>query len=161
MNSAVQHSHPPLAAWLIALAALSAVVAISGLFAPDQWFEGLRKPTWQPRNEVFAPIWALVYVHLGVALALLLQAPADGARQQALAWFGGQLLLNAAWPVLFFGLRSPLLGFVDIALLWTFALGSALAALRVRPLLAWLQLPHLLWVSFALVLNGVILALNW
>lgn len=161
MNSAVESRHPPLAAWLCAFAAMSAVVAIAGLFAPDVWFEGLRKPTWQPRNEVFAPIWALVYVNLGAALALLLQAPPDRTRQEALGWFGAQLLLNAAWPMMFFGLRSPLLGFVDIALLWSCALGSAIAALRVRPLLAWLQLPHLLWVSFALVLNGVILALNW
>ncbi len=150
----------PALAWPLAFATVIAVLAFGTLFPPGEWYEALRKPTWQPPNWLFGPVWTTLYVMLAVALALLLQARPGPARIAALRWFGVQLVLNAAWTPLFFGLQQPALAFVSICLLWIALLGSIMAAFKVRPLVSWLQVPTLAWVSFALVLNGVIVALN-
>jgi benzodiazapine receptor len=150
----------PVLAWLIAAAVIATVVAAGVAFPPDAWYAELRKPTWQPPNALFGPVWTTLYLLMMVALALLLQAPAGARRTHALSWFAAQLVLNAAWTPLFFGLHQPLLAFVAICLLWLTLLASIFAAFAVRGLSAWLLVPTLLWVSFALVLNGVIVALN-
>jgi translocator protein len=144
----------------IAITAVAATLAIGSAFGPDAWYESLRKPTWQPPNWVFGPVWSVLYLMLMVALVQLLQAPPGPERSNALRWFGAQLVLNAAWSPLFFGLKMPALALLDIGLLWLALLGSIQAAFQVRESSAWLQVPTLIWVSFALVLNGVILALN-
>jgi tryptophan-rich sensory protein len=150
----------PWAPWLIAIAAVSLTLAAGALFAPGDWYETLRKPSWQPPGWVFGPVWTSLYVMLGVALALLLKTAASAERQHALIWFAIQLVLNAAWTPLFFGLQSPVLAFINICLLWGAMLISIMAAFRVSTASAWLQVPTLIWVSFALVLNGVIVAMN-
>jgi translocator protein len=150
----------PALAWPVAFAAVIAVLAFGTLFPPGEWYEALRKPTWQPPNWLFGPVWTTLYVMLAVALALLLRARPGPLRNVALAWFGVQLVLNAAWSPLFFGLEQPAIAFVSICLLWIALLGSIMAAFKVRALVGWLQVPTLAWVSFALVLNGVIVALN-
>jgi tryptophan-rich sensory protein len=153
-------SFRPALAWSIAAGAIVGVLAIGALFPPGDWYAALNKPTWQPPNWLFGPVWTTLYAMLAVALALLLQAPPGPRRNAALGWFGAQLLLNAAWSPLFFGLQQPALAFVSICLLWLVLLGSILAAFKLRALVGWLQVPTLAWVSFALVLNGVIVALN-
>lgn len=158
MSTGMQRTWP---SWAIAIAAVALVMGVGAAFPPDDWYASLVKPTWQPPDWAFAPVWTTIYAALGAALALLLNAPPSQERTLALGTFGLQLLLNAAWTPLFFGLNSTLLAFVDVICLWIAALSSAVFALAVRPASAWLQLPNLLWVSFALVLNGVILALNW
>lgn len=150
----------PSQAWPIAIVAIALVLACGALFAPGEWYESLRKPTWQPPNWLFGPVWSSLYALLAIALALVLQAPAGRPRRVALGWFGAQLVLNAAWSPLFFGLQQPALAFVCICLLWIAQLGSILAAFKLRTASGWLQVPTLAWVSFALVLNGVIVALN-
>ena len=150
----------PAQAWSIAIAAIAVVLACGALFPPGDWYAALRKPTWQPPNWLFGPVWSSLYALLAIALALLLQARPGPRRSVALVWFGVQLALNAAWSPLFFGLQQPSLAFVCICLLWIAQLGSILAAFKLRPAAGWLQVPTLAWVSFALVLNGVIVALN-
>lgn len=146
--------------WLLAALAVAGAMAIGAAFPPGAWYEQLIKPSWQPPVWVFAPAWAGIYATLAASLALLLSSPHGKDRRRALILFATQLALNAAWTPLFFGLQSPLLSFIDVIALWVAALSSALLAVTVRPMAAWLQIPNLLWVSFALVLNGVILALN-
>lgn len=150
----------PAQAWIIAIAVIALVLACGAAFPPGDWYAGLRKPTWQPPNWLFGPVWSALYALLTIALALLLQSRRGPRRRIALIWFGVQLALNAAWTPLFFGLQRPDLAFVAICLLWIAQLGSILAAFKLRPLAGWLQVPTLAWVSFALVLNGVISALN-
>lgn len=150
----------PLQAWAIAIAAVVLVLACGALFPPGDWYSALRKPTWQPPSWVFGPVWSSLYALLTIALALMLKARRGPRRRVALGWFGLQLGLNAAWTPLFFGLQRPDLAFLVICALWIALLGSILAAFKLRPLAGWLQVPTLAWVSFALVLNGVIFALN-
>lgn len=145
---------------LAAAAAVATVLTIGGLFPPGPWFDGLIKPTWQPPSRVFAPVWSVLYAMMAISLGLVLAAPPHGDRRRALWAMGVQLALNAAWTPLFFGLQSPLLGFIDILALWLSSVIAIAAVARVSGLGALLLVPSLLWVSFAVVLNGVIMALN-
>ncbi len=149
-----------LAAWLIGFGSVALAWGCGALFPPDAWFDALRKPTWQPAPWVFAPIWTMLYLMMGLSFSWLLSSPASSARSAAITLFALQLILNAAWSPLFFALQSPLLALLDIVLLWLALVACIYATVRVHAHAGWLLLPTAAWVSFALVLNGVIVALN-
>ncbi|MBN8213650.1 MAG: tryptophan-rich sensory protein [Xanthomonadales bacterium] len=146
--------------WILLLVGLGALAGV--LFAPNGWYAALLKPTWNPPSWVFGPVWTLLYTIMAVALWLVrreLDAD-DVLRQRAVALFAIQFLLNLAWTPLFFGLHSPGLAFAEICLLWIALLSTMLTFGRVNALAGYLLLPYLLWVSFALVLNGTIWLMN-
>ena len=129
----------------------------------DEWYYELKKPSWQPPNWLFGPVWTALYVLLAVGAWLVSREPgpsADAERPKAWLAFGLMAALNLAWTPLFFGLQSPALAFVDISLLWGVLVWMTLRFGRVRPLAGYLQVPMVLWVSFALVLNGTIWLIN-
>ena len=103
-----------------------------------EWYPTLNKPSWTPPNWLFAPVWTVLYVMMAVAAWLVWRA---GHARTALFLFFGQLLLNVAWSFLFFGAQSPLLGLINIVLMWiaiaitifAFALRSRLAAFLMVP----------------------------
>lgn len=163
MNLRVAHAANirPLPAWLIAGSCVAAAWAVSALCAPAEWYAELSKPTWHPRAGWLPHIGAMIYPPLATALMLLLRAAPGIPRMQSLFAFGVQLVLGALWAPLMFGLHAPLLALAAVLLWWAAALASALSAADVRAAAAWLQVPHLMWVSFVLVLNGVIVALNF
>lgn len=149
---------------LIALAVPLAVGGLSGYATSSgvaTWYPTLVKPSFNPPAWVFGPVWTLLYLMMGVAAFLVWRrgTDAEGVRI-ALAVFAIQLILNGLWSLLFFGLRSPGLALVDIALLWV-AIGAAVWLFwRVVPAAGLLLLPYWAWVSFATVLNGSIWSLN-
>lgn len=149
-----------LLAWILLIAGLGALAGV--LFPPGDWFASLVKPTFQPPNWLFGPVWTALYVAMAVAAWLVQRATGvDGAlRRRAFVLFFAQFALNLAWTPLFFGLRSPGLAFIDICVLWIVLLWTLLTFGRLRPLAGYLLLPYLLWVSFALVLNGTIWLMN-
>ena len=124
------------------------------------WYAGLEKPPWNPPDWVFGPVWTVLYLAMAVAAWLVWRRGGFGGARLALALFGVQLVLNATWSGLFFGLRSPGAGLADIVLLWIAILATILA-MRFRSIVAaWLMVPYLAWVSFALVLNFTIWRMN-
>lgn len=123
------------------------------------WYATLSKPSWTPPNAVFGPVWSALYLLMGVAAWLVWRSSGPGAAL-ALSLFGAQLLLNVAWSAIFFGLRSPAAGFVEICVLWL-AIGATTAAFwRVAPPAAFLMLPYGAWVTFATILNFAIWRMN-
>ncbi|MCU0234284.1 MAG: tryptophan-rich sensory protein [Thermoanaerobaculales bacterium] len=153
-----------LAKLLIALAVPLAVGGLSGFATAAgvaAWYPTLVKPAFNPPAWVFGPVWTLLYVMMGVAAFLVWRQGlgADGVRL-ALGVFLLQLLLNGAWSLLFFGLRSPAWAFVDIVALWLAIGGTVWLFWRVLPAAGLLLLPYWAWVSFAAVLNGSIWSLN-
>lgn len=126
----------------------------------DTWYAGLSKPPFNPPNAVFGPVWTLLYVLMGVTLFLLRRSPSSQGRTRALTAFGVQLALNFTWSFLFFRFHLITAAFAEILVLWACILALIVFSARVKPVSAWLQLPYLLWVSFAAVLNGSIVALN-
>ncbi len=132
------------------------------LFGPGADFQALQKPTWNPPGWLFGPVWTLLYVLIGASAWLVWRERRVSSSERRTAWmaFALQAVLNLAWTPLFFGLHSPGLAFLDISLLWLAVLWTTVAFGRIRPLAGYLLVPYVLWVSFALVLNGTIWLMN-
>jgi benzodiazapine receptor len=125
------------------------------------WYAALRKPSFTPPGWVFGPVWISLYLLMGVsAFMIWSKGLSDSRVRMALSLFLGQLLLNTLWSVLFFGLRSPLAGFIEILILWIAIALTMISFWRISSPSGILLLPYLLWVSFAAVLNYSILILN-
>ncbi len=138
--------------------------AIGGLFTSSSiptWYAALNKPAFNPPNWIFGPVWTLLYVLMGVSLFLVWQKGLKNKKAKtAVTIFGIQLALNVLWSILFFGLKSPILGLIEIIILWAFILLSIIKFSKISKTAAWLLLPYILWVSFAAVLNLAIFLLN-
>lgn len=141
---------------------VAAVASLGAAFPPDAWYAALRKPTFNPPAWIFAPVWTTLYLMMAVAAWMVMREPAVSARVRriALVLMAMQLALNALWTPLFFGLHAPGLAFLDICALWAAVLATIFAFAAVRPLASWLLAPYIVWVSFALVLNGSIWLMN-
>ncbi len=142
---------------LVGFIVLCQAAGASGAVVTDaSWYRALDTPTWAPPGWIFGPVWISLYTLMGVAAWLVWRSPSGRARRVALIAFGIQLVLNAAWTPIFFGLRSVGGGLAVILLL----LGAIVATIvwfrRCRPAAAWLLAPYLAWVSFATALNGAI-----
>ncbi|MEX0979986.1 MAG: TspO/MBR family protein [Gemmatimonadota bacterium] len=146
---------------LVGWLAVVAVAAVFGSqFTPGSWYDELTKPEWTPPGRVFGPVWTVLYVAMAVAAWLVWQRrDFDGARL-ALGLFLVQLVLNALWSALFFGMESPGAGLVDIALLWITLLATVVLFFRMHLVAGFLLVPYLAWVSFAAALNLSIWMLN-
>jgi len=128
--------------------------------SPGGWYCQIAKPSWTPPSWLFGPVWTALYLAMAVAGWLVWRRGGWAAHRGALVLFLVQLTLNAIWSGLFFGLHSPGLAMIEILLLWTAILLTALAFFRVSRLAGWLLVPYLLWVSFASVLNFAVWRLN-
>lgn len=125
--------------------------------APGGWYGTLPKPAWTPPSWVFAPVWTTLYLLMAVA-AWRVWRTAGGFRaaRAPLALYAIQLVLNAAWSIIFFGQRQVGVAMLDLALLWLAILATMLAFWRVDRPAGILLLPYLAWVSYASTLNYAI-----
>ena len=146
--------------FLAFLAVCAATAATGARFRPGPWYEGLEKPSWTPPNWIFAPVWTVLYVMIAVAGFLVWAQSGTAAVAPPLIVYGLQLVLNALWSYLFFGLRRPDLAFADILVLWLVVLATILLFFPVAAIAGWLLIPYLLWVSFAVALNYSVWQLN-
>ena len=122
------------------------------------WYAGLAKPSWNPPNWIFGPVWTVLYISMAVAAWLVWRQ--GGLWQWPLALFAVQLALNAAWSWLFFGFHMPGAAFIEVVALLV-AIAATTIAFWPRSMAAGiLMLPYLGWVSFASVLNFTIWRLN-
>jgi benzodiazapine receptor len=125
------------------------------------WYQGLNKPTWNPPNWVFGPVWTLLYILMGIAAWLVWRRGWDNPQVQvALAIFGIQLLLNLFWSLIFFGLHSPGWAVLEIVALWGFILATIVLFYRLESAAGLLLIPYQLWVTFAAALNAAVWQLN-
>ncbi len=164
--TATGHFAPPLsqhetAPHYFALAGFIAIALLAAL--PVRWldvlstYSTLTLPEWAPPAWLFGPVWAVLYVLMGVAAWGIWQSRGWCS---ALGLWLGQLALNAAWPLLFFGLHTPDWAFAEIVLLWFSIAASIVAFAWIQPWSGLLLMPYLIWVTFAAVLNFVIWQMN-
>lgn len=137
-----------------------AAAAFGGLFMPGDWYAGLKKPSWNPPGWVFGPVWTTLYVMMAVAAWLVWKHGGFAVQRRPLMLFLVQLVLNAAWTPLFFGMHQPGLAFAEIVLLWLAIVATFAAFRSVTRTAAWLLAPYLAWVGFAAALNFTLWRLN-
>ncbi|MBT8306113.1 MAG: tryptophan-rich sensory protein [Maribacter sp.] len=127
----------------------------------NDWFVTLNKPSFNPPNWIFAPVWTVLYIMMGIAAGLVW---AKGFHhlwvKTALYHFGFQLMLNASWSIVFFGLKEPFWALVVIITLLILLVLTIRWFRIVSNIAAWLLVPYLLWVCFATALNYKIWELN-
>jgi len=126
------------------------------------WYPTLVKPSFNPPNWIFAPVWSMLYIMMGVAAGLVWNRIdfEKEAVKKALLFFAIQLALNALWSFLFFGLKNPMLAGIEIILLWLMIYETQTKFAKINKIAGYLFIPYLLWVSFAMILNGSIWWLN-
>ncbi|MEK7146270.1 MAG: TspO/MBR family protein [Patescibacteria group bacterium] len=150
---------------LIVVVTLCELVGIVGSFFTSPsiagWYAELAKPELTAPNWVFAPVWTILFALMGIAAFLILKKGLDRKDTKvAFCIFTGQLILNTFWSVIFFGLHSPGIAFIEIIFLWFAILATIIAFAKISMPAAWLLIPYILWVSFAGYLNFMIWMLN-
>lgn len=149
----------------------------------NTWYASLNKPSFNPPNWIFGPVWTAIFVLMGIALYLVwikkwetkneiyhrkIKAWNPFSRKFLGAWqkanvilvFATQLVLNVLWSILFFGLHSPGVAFFELLMLWFAIIFLIINFYKVSKVAAWLLLPYILWVSFAAILNLAIFLIN-
>lgn len=154
---------PPLK-YIICIVGTLAVGSLSGLATAssiDTWYTTLQKPSFNPPNWIFGPVWTLLYVLMGIAAAMVWNSRHDQTEvRRALLIYLIQLGLNATWSLVFFGLRSPIGALINITLLLAAIVLCIGAFKKLDRRAGMLLYPYLAWVCFATVLNAAIAVLN-
>jgi len=149
---------------IVSLVACQCAGLVGSIFttpAIPTWYAALEKPPFTPPNWLFAPAWFTLYLLMGIAAFVIWRRGlSQKGVKSALAIFLVQLVLNALWSVVFFGLKSPLAGVIAIVVLWVAVLFVILKFFKLSTPAGVLLLPYILWVTFAAVLNISIWILN-
>ncbi|HEY5221314.1 MAG TPA: TspO/MBR family protein [Candidatus Paceibacterota bacterium] len=150
---------------LVIAVVVSEVAGIIGsiftVSAIPTWYATLAKPALNPPAWVFGPVWTTLYLLMGIAVFLVWRKGWDSKGvKTALSLFAIQLILNALWSIIFFGLHSPAWALVDIITMWIAIVATIVAFAKTSRPAAWLLVSYILWVSFALYLNYSIWRLN-
>jgi tryptophan-rich sensory protein len=126
------------------------------------WYPSLIKPSFNPPNWVFAPVWTILYIMMGVAGGMVwnrLEQDSENVKK-AFTFFIIQLALNAAWSVIFFYFHNPFLALIEIILFWLIIFETYIQFKKIDKTAGLLFIPYIAWVSFATILNASILWLN-
>lgn len=133
---------------------------ISGSTAENPWYVALYKPALNPPGWVFGLVWPLLYLLMGLSLAMVLNARGAKGRGLAVTVFLVQLVCNFIWSPLFFGLHEATLAFYLLVIIFLLAAAATLLFGRIRPIASWLMLPYLCWLGYAGGLSFEIMRLN-
>ena len=139
------------------------VGAVAGIFTSQSvstWYARLNHPSFNPPNWVFSPVWTLLYILLGISLYLIWKENSSKYRDLALKVFSIQMLLNFLWSFIFFYFNYIGIALIEIIFLWISIASMIYLFYVTKPIAAYLNIPYLLWVSFATILNAGYYFLN-
>jgi len=149
-----------LVSWIALCLAAGGLGSVATSAKIPTWYATLVKPTWNPPNWIFAPVWTTLYILMAVAVWMVWSRRKELDVRVALGLFCTQLALNTLWSFLFFRWKNPAAAMVEIVALWA-SIAATMIAFRPASLTAvWLLAPYLAWVSFAACLNFAIWQLN-
>jgi len=137
--------------------------AIAGMFTSQsvpEWYATLNRPSFNPPNWIFGPVWTILYILMGISLFLIWKQNVSKERNRAILVFLIQLLLNFGWSFIFFYFNKIGLALVEIILLWINIVIMLVLFYRIKPMAAYINIPYLLWVTFATLLNVSFYFLN-
>ncbi len=148
---------------IISIALPLVLGSVAGMFTsqsvPD-WYAALNKPAFNPPGWIFGPVWTLLYLLMGISFFMVWKQEKDKLRNLAILIYSVQLLLNFAWSFIFFYFKLIGLALVEIVLLWCAIILMLVLFKKVKPIAAYINIPYLLWVSFAAILNAAYYILN-
>ena len=149
-----------LVAFIILCLAVSSVGGAITATSVDTWYQTLEKPSFNPPDWVFAPVWTALYILMGLAAWRIWRFRSIANTVKALSIFGVQLGLNLSWSILFFGLQRVDLALIEIFILLATIVLNAILFWRIDRLAGLIFVPYVLWVTFATILNASIWLLN-
>lgn len=150
----------PLVGFIAVTFAAAALGSAATFQSVGTWYQTLQKPAWNPPSAVFSPVWTLLYIAMSIAAWRAWRKAAPGAGGGVIRLYGAQLILNALWSILFFGMRRPDLALIDIVALWLLLVLGLVRFWRLDRIAGLLWAPYVAWVSFAAFLNFTIWQLN-
>jgi tryptophan-rich sensory protein len=143
-----------------AVAAVTATAALGALpttrAVRSDWYRNLNKPSWQPPDAAFGPVWTVLYALIATSMIVVRRDRDDRGQRPLFILYGTNLALNAAWSLIFFGGRSPLAAGVEVIALEGTTLALVVGTARVSRLAALCLVPYAIWVAFAAVLTWAI-----
>ncbi len=143
--------------WLVFLGLVFIAASSGAVFTPGPWYDDMKKPWWNPPKWAFPVVWSILYIMIAIAGGLIWKAEGFGT---AMTFWAVQLVLNALWSALFFGMRRMDLAFYEVCFLWISIVGFIVTAWPVSQLAALLFMPYLAWVTTAATLNWTVWSLN-
>ncbi|MEA4823363.1 MAG: TspO/MBR family protein [Clostridiaceae bacterium] len=149
-------------ALIVNLAIPLAVGGLAGLLTQSSMaaYADVIKPPGSPPGILFPIVWTILYLLMGISSYLVWTQPDSPAKRLALSLYAVSLAVNFLWPIVFFTAKAYLPAFVVLLALWGLVLAMIFAMHRVKPVAAWLQIPYLLWLTFAAYLNLGVFILN-
>lgn len=148
------------ALWILGVEAVGALSGFLTRRGSEIYSETVAKPPLSPPSVVFPIVWGILFLLMGISAARIYLSPVSGARSQSLWIFIIQLAFNFFWSIIFFNFQNFGFAFLWLMVLWALILWMILAFRKTDPLAAWLQVPYLLWVTFAAYLNFGVWMLN-
>lgn len=139
---------------------VGAIAGIATAQAIPEWYEALNRPSFNPPNWIFGPVWTTLYILMGVSLFLIWKQDVSKERNVAILIFLLQLLLNFVWSFIFFYFKMIGFALVEIVLLWINIVVMLVLFYKIKPVASYINIPYLLWVTFAAVLNASYYFLN-
>ena len=137
--------------------------AVAGIFtskAVPVWYATLNRPSFNPPNWLFGPVWTTLYILMGISLFLIWKQAKSKERNLAILIFLIQLVLNFAWSFIFFYFNRIGLALAEIILLWISIVVMLIQFYKIKPVAVYINIPYVLWVSFASILNASYFLLN-
>lgn len=155
-----KHRWKPHAFWIILTEAIGGLSGWLAREGTEIYNATITKPPLSPPSIVFPIVWGILFALMGIGAARIYLASASGARSRSLLLFLVQLVVNFFWSIIFFNLQAFGFSFIWLFLLWILILWMILSFRKVDKIAAWLQIPYLLWVTFAAYLNFGVWLLN-
>jgi len=155
-----KHTWKRYAFWILLTEAVGALSGWLTRKGTQLYTETVTKPPLSPPSMVFPIVWTILFALMGIGIARIYRSPASEARSRSLLLFLAQLAFNFFWSIIFFNFQNFGLAFVWLIALWLLILWMILSFRKADPVAAWLQIPYLLWVTFAAYLNLGVWMLN-
>ena len=137
--------------------------SISGFITKNQistWYTTLNQPSFNPPNYIFAPVWIILYILMGISLYMIWTLTFSESRNFIFILFGIQLFFNIAWSFIFFYFHDIRLALVCIVCLLLSIIFMMIKMHKLKPKASYINIPYILWVSFATILNIGYVLLN-
>ena len=126
----------------------------------ETWYQTLNKPNFNPPDWIFAPVWTILYILMGISIWLIWKSKVSKIRSLAIKLFWIQLFLNVLWTYLFFGIQNITLGLIEIFFLIFFIFLNIIYFYRINKIASYLLVPYIIWVLYASILTYNFWVLN-